>query len=409
MNSSNPSLDSQRILVFITAEYPFGKQETFIEDEINFLSDAFDQVIVLPKNTPGPPRKMPKNCIIGTPFAQRSRPRNMALFWNEMLNLRGHLTRTKIAYRSWQGVGRRAAQIKASVHEVKGEIIYYSYWLDEGAVAIAQLGQSEGHLAVSRAHGWDVYPERHPHKYLPFRRFLSTSPLSVFPISNDGLSALKRQGFQNLKCSYLGTNFSKKSISIGDEQNPQQKILVSVSSIIELKRVQRIAEIFLQLKALDPSWEWHHFGDGPLEGVLRIWLEGKATESYYLHGRQSNKTVREWLFNHKDIALFINQSTTEGLPVSMMEAMSYGIPCVGTEVGGVSEIITHKHNGLLHKADENTEQVAMDISQIESAHFVAMRKCARITWEKSFDAEKNYKGFIKELTTLSRATPLHKV
>ena len=39
MNSSNQSLDSQRTLVFITAEYPFGKQETFIEDEINFLSN----------------------------------------------------------------------------------------------------------------------------------------------------------------------------------------------------------------------------------------------------------------------------------------------------------------------------------------------------------------------------------
>lgn len=397
MNSSNQSLDSQRILVFITAEYPFGKQETFIEDEINFLSAAFDQVIVLPKNTPGQPRNMPQNCIIGAPYAQTSRPRNMTLFWNEMLNLRGHFTKTKIAYRSWQGVGGRVSQIKASVHGAKGEIIYYSYWLDEGAVAIAQLAQSQGHLAVSRAHGWDVYPERHPHKYLPFRRWLTKSPLLVFPISNDGLSALKRQGFQSLKCSYLGTILSKKSILIGVEQKPKQKILVSVSSIIELKRVQRIAEIFLQLKGLDGSWEWHHFGDGPLESELRAWLEGKETESYYLHGRQPNKTVREWLFNHRDKALFINQSTTEGLPVSMMEAMSHGIPCVGTAVGGVAEIITHNHNGLLHEAHGGTEQVVMDITQIDSEHFVAMRKCARTTWEKSFDAEKNYKEFIEDL------------
>ena len=397
MNSSNQSLDSQRILVFITAEYPFGKQETFIEDEINFLSDAFDQVIVLPKNTPGQARKMPQNCTIGAPYAQTSRPRNMTLFWNEMLNLRGHFTKTKIAYRSWQGVGGRVAQIKASVDATKGEIIYYSYWLDEGAVAIAQLAHHEGHLAVSRAHGWDVYPERHPHKYLPFRGFLTKSPLWVFPISNDGLSALKRQGFQNLYCSYLGTSPLKGGMSIGDGQNPKQRVLVSVSSIIELKRVQRIAEIFLQLKGLDGSWEWHHFGDGPLESELRAWLEGKEIESYHLHGRQPNKIVREWLFNHQDKALFINQSTTEGLPVSMMEAMSYGIPCVGTAVGGVSEIITDKHNGLLHKADEATEKVAMDITQIDPEHFVAMRKCARTTWEKSFDAEKNYKEFIEDL------------
>ena len=66
-------------------------------------------------------------------------------------------------------------------------------------------------------------------------------------------------------------------------------------------------------------------------------------------------------------------------------------------VGRVSEIITDKHNGLLHKADEATEKVAQDITQIDPEHFVAMRKCARATWEKSFDAEKNYKEFTEDL------------
>ena len=82
--------------------------------------------------------------------------------------------------------------------------------------------------------------------------------------------------------------------------------------------------------------------------------------------------------------------------MSMMEAMSYGIPCVGTAVGGVSEIITDKHNGLLHKQTRPQKKLLW-ISHRLIEHFVAMRKCARATWEKSFDAEKNYKEFIEDL------------
>ena len=46
MNPPKNSLASQRTIVFITA---IGQQETFVENEIIYLSDAFDQIVVLPK------------------------------------------------------------------------------------------------------------------------------------------------------------------------------------------------------------------------------------------------------------------------------------------------------------------------------------------------------------------------
>ena len=45
--------------------------------------------------------------------------------------------------------------------------------------------------------------------------------------------------------------------------------------------------------------------------------------------------------------LLMNVSYFEGIPVSMMEALSVGIPLLGPDVGGVSEIIKNGYNGFL--------------------------------------------------------------
>ena len=397
MDPTKNSLASQRSLVFITAEYPFGKQETFIENEITLLAEAFDQIIVLPKNTPGASRRMPPNCSLGRPYGATSATTGKCLLWKEWLQVKGHVGKSKVAYRSWQGINKRLTQIKASTNDIAGEIIYYSYWLDEGAMASAHLGQRDGRTSISRAHGWDVYPVRHPYDYLPFRTFLANSELTVCPISNHGMSALRGQGFSNLNLFYLGTRSSKSTEGGQTQQNLGNKILVSVSSIIDLKRVDRIAQIFVQLSKTESQWQWHHFGDGPLEDELRQWLQKQGAKNYHLHGRQPNEAVQDWLNTNHANTLFINQSTTEGLPVSMMEAMSYGIPCVGTDVGGVSEIIDNGKNGLLHDVDLEPSVVARVIENLSTERLVSMSKNAKVTWEKQFNAERNYTAFIKEL------------
>ena len=155
----------------------------------------------------------------------------------------------------------------------------------------------------------------------------------------------------------------------------------------------------MKLYQQDNTWRWHHFGDGPLEAEVKEWLDKSGAEEYSFHGRQSNETIHQWLSENAKNTIFINQSTTEGLPVSMMEAMSVGIPCVGTNVGGVSEIIDDGNNGLLHDVDSSIETIAQLIQALDEACFLSMAEGARKTWKNKFNAEKNYTAFLKGLTS----------
>jgi len=61
--------------------------------------------------------------------------------------------------------------------------------------------------------------------------------------------------------------------------------------------------------------------------------------------------------------LFVMSSDKEGLPLSLGEAMAYGIPCIATDVGGNKEIVSHGQTGLLVKP-RSPEQLAEAIDYL---------------------------------------------
>ncbi len=75
-------------------------------------------------------------------------------------------------------------------------------------------------------------------------------------------------------------------------------------------------------------------GDGPLEASLRKLTDDLGlNECVTFFGEQAD--VSPFLLAAD---LFVSSSVTEGLPVSLLEAMSVGLPAVVTDVGGMGEI-----------------------------------------------------------------------
>ena len=97
----------------------------------------------------------------------------------------------------------------------------------------------------------------------------------------------------------------------------------------------------------------------------------------------------------------MNVSLNEGLPVSIMEAISFGIPVIATDVGGTSEIVRDGFNGYLLSKDFSDEDFAALLSRVynmKDAEYETLRTNARAFWERNFDASKNYPAFISQIT-----------
>jgi glycosyltransferase involved in cell wall biosynthesis len=87
------------------------------------------------------------------------------------------------------------------------------------------------------------------------------------------------------------------------------------------------------------------------------------------------------------VDLFLNVSTTEGVPVSIMEAFSAGIPVYATNVGGTSEIV-NSGNGKLMDKDLTPEKLAHEIrsfNELTSETKLTLRNNALKTYSEKCD------------------------
>jgi glycosyltransferase involved in cell wall biosynthesis len=128
-----------------------------------------------------------------------------------------------------------------------------------------------------------------------------------------------------------------------------------VARLVELKQID---QVILQMNsASSPSnTHLHVFGEGPLKSDLHLLVERLQLESTVsLHGREMDPDKIYSAFD----CLIIN-STTEGLPMVMLEAMSYGIPVISTAVGAIPELINQgKFGNLIGVGDSRALGEAM--------------------------------------------------
>jgi glycosyltransferase involved in cell wall biosynthesis len=118
---------------------------------------------------------------------------------------------------------------------------------------------------------------------------------------------------------------------------PQPKkgfTLLHVGRLAPLKDHATLLQALALTRVRHPDVQLWIVGDGPLEASLRMLADAlELHECVTFFGEQTD--VSPFLLAAD---LFVNSSVTEGLPVSLLEAMSVGLPAVVTDVGGMGEI-----------------------------------------------------------------------
>ncbi|WP_051572296.1 glycosyltransferase [Ruminiclostridium cellobioparum] len=285
-------------------------------------------------------------------------------------------------------------------------VYMYSFWLTRGAYAIANYNvtrKSNLKKIVSRAHGYDLYEERNLTRYLPFRDFIDINLDEIHFISGHGLNYFTQR--------YISTTLSSiKNISRLGTYNPYEKrkkiiekdkvCIASCSSIIPVKRLDLIIDIIANI---DLPVTWIHIGTGSQKSEIETYAAEKLKgKEYNFLGHIDNSEILR-TYERYDVDFFINTSDSEGVPVSIMEAISMGIPVIARNVGGNSEIVEANTGYLINNID-NMKNVYNQVNTIIKQRLdnnldkYSIRSQRSISlWKLQYDADKNYDLFFSKM------------
>lgn len=394
--------------ILFTSNFPYGTTESFLENEIKYLAESFKQVFVLPMNSGGQMRSLPNNVYtidLFTTYAysisNSIKYGGLRLFTNLSVDVL-HLVKCSLSRSSFISLFSLYLRLndKANVVEewftTVQNCVLYSYWLDEWATILAIL-KSKGLINTfhARIHGFDLYEDRHEYGFIPFRKLQLKQVTTVSAVSKAGYE------YMNEKYPVYSEKFLLHHLGVQDNGMAPFKLrnnftLVSCSNVIPLKRVELIVDILRNIKL---PVEWIHFGDGiQLETIKKLASSLPENIKAEFKGRITNQDIVEF-YKSEQVDLFITTTETEGgCPVSLQEAISFGIPVIGTAVGGVPEVINNK-TGFLIRKDFDSVEVASKIQGFLTSehHSAKFRKSVRSYWEKEFVAKTNFERYINQV------------
>ena len=278
--------------------------------------------------------------------------------------------------------------------------LYYSYWNFRKCYAVThEISKFKNSRIISRIHGYDLYDEQIPSGYQPFKISMDAALDKLIFVSEHGMEYyLNKYGRKGSKYELrlLGT---KRHDDTETYERREEMTIVSCSRIDECKRVGRIVEALSLIKKVNVRWV--HFGDGVLGDEVRK-LAGELLKKnpcvkYEFRGSVPNTEIHDF-YRSEMIDAFITSSMSEGNPVSVMEAMSYGIPVIAPSICNFPNMIAGCGIMVSDKClPSEIAGVIEDLREMPLEKITELRMKARLLWEKNYDAMSNSRRFVEEV------------
>tara|TARA_B100001121_G_scaffold306279_1_gene325471 strand:+ start:742 stop:1884 length:1143 start_codon:yes stop_codon:yes gene_type:complete len=185
---------------------------------------------------------------------------------------------------------------------------------------------------------------------------------------------------QHLKDFILNLGFKNKIETINNGVNiaiengkiftNDQINITIVSRLVTHKNIEKIIGAISDLN--NPLIKLNIIGDGPEQNQLQsISLKSDNKENIIFHGKLNRDDINN-IFLNSDI--YIQASNYEGLPHSLLEAMSYGIPVLCTPVGECKELLGSGDRGYLLDLPVSKDNIKSKINEIVSEKNIAIIK-----------------------------------
>jgi len=150
--------------------------------------------------------------------------------------------------------------------------------------------------------------------------------------------------------NYVDTDLFKPSETTEKEKN-------RIIFVGRLDREKNLVNLIDAVKNLDT--ELVLIGEGPHEDILKTKVESERIDNVSFLGVIPNERLPLELSRSE---IFVLVSIYEGNPKTLLEAMSCGLPVIGTDVRGIKEVINHEKNGYL--CDTSAESMKEAITDV---------------------------------------------
>ena len=120
----------------------------------------------------------------------------------------------------------------------------------------------------------------------------------------------------------------------------QKKNIISICRFVDQKNIFEIFKIAKKLKI----YNFIVLGEGYLFDKAKIFLKSSNIQNVYLFGNQTD--IFKYLYESD---LFLSTSLYEGHPISILEAMSIGLPIIASNVTGNVDTIKNGYSGFLYR------------------------------------------------------------
>lgn len=414
-------------LILLTNYYPFYKGEEYLESEIKYLSSNFEKIFIIStmvSDEMEQTRPVPENVVVLPIGIKHSKVGKVKMFINQFRNINNDKDKKIMIKEDSKNkfinklycyyFESRAMNVYEKVEILLNKydfndystITIYSYWLyitsRVGVELKNKYFKNRDIRIISRAHRYDLYESVAPLKYLPQRDFLLKSIDKIYPCSQDGVDTLNKTypKYNNkVEVRRLGT-ISRNVIA----KNKDDKLyIVSCSAVRKVKRLNLLIDSLVELEKQSIPFLWTHIGGGTeFEKIKRLAEKKLDKNNFKFTGFVKNKEVLDW-YKDNYATVFVNLSSSEGVPVAIMEAISMRMPIIATDAGGTREIVENGVNGYLLPIECTAKEVAdklTDIKNMMKEEYDTLCENALNIWHEKSNADTLYSDFAEELSEL---------
>ncbi|WP_254565729.1 glycosyltransferase [Oscillatoria sp. HE19RPO] len=194
---------------------------------------------------------------------------------------------------------------------------------------------------------------------------------------------------EKILVNYIGIDLDKFT------PNPEVKrepIVLFVGRLTEKKGCEDLIRAMADVQKNLPEVELVIIGDGPLSSSLKN-LAQKLLKSYRFLGVQPHEKVRNWMQKASILAapsLTTAQGESEGLPMTILEAMAMKLPVVSSIHAGIPEAVIHQKNGFLIREKDREALAEFILTLLKNDPLrEEFGELSRTEVESKFDLKKN--------------------